>query len=214
VEEEAKIRAATRSPGVAQINHARQTTPPSVGTSGASFGAALQLLLDRAAITDLSALYSLARDSNDIEGVLACFAPDGAFVFDGMPTRGHAALRAFYVGNMDRYRTTLHVTHAHVIQLQDSSSGTGILTGHAELSFGETLMMTAYRYHDRYTRIDGRWTFAERALKFMYAVPFDEMATSFRDSLRLRWPDEQPRVAEIPESLPTWTTYQERSGSR
>jgi hypothetical protein len=112
-------------------------------------------------------------------------------------------LRAFYQTMMDRYATTLHTVHSHVIDVVGDSA-TGILTGHGELVLGRTLMMAAYQYDDTYSRISGRWVFATRSIRFMYVVPFESMGTSFGDQKRIRWPELAFADADIPESLPTW----------
>jgi uncharacterized protein (TIGR02246 family) len=189
------------------VDYARQTTPPLMTESVEALASALQSLLDQQAIRDLVAIYSVARDDNDMESLLDTFAPEGSFVIGGVPVTGHAALREFYAGNMDRYTTSLHTTHTHVIQPGAADQASGLVTGHAELSLGDTLMMAAYRYADRYAKLAGRWVFTERILRFMYAVPFGDMATSFTSAKRMRWPGTEPALADYPETLPTWTTY-------
>jgi ketosteroid isomerase-like protein len=189
------------------MDYARLTTPPVVTADPAAVASAVQQLLDTEAIRNLLAIYSIARDDNDIESLLACFADDGAFVNSGVRYEGHPALRAHYVGNMDRYRTTLHTTHTQLVDFTTADAADGVVTGHAELSFGDDLMLAAYRYADRYARVAGRWVIRERRLRFMYAAPFDEMATSFTTPLRMRWRGREPYAADFPESSPTWTTY-------
>lgn len=167
---------------------------------------AVQVLVDQQAIRDMAALYAMAVDDHDIEAVLDSFSQDGVFVIDGAPVTGLAELRPFYVGMMDRYTTTLHVPHTHVVQVTGDAA-VGVMTGHAELAWDGTLVMAAYRYDDRYGKRDGRWVFVERVLRFMYAVPFDDMGASFADDKRMRWPGTPPAPAELPEQLPTWSTY-------
>jgi hypothetical protein len=108
---------------------------------------------------------------------------------------------------MDRYVTTLHTPHSHVIAMNDRDSATGLTTGHAELSFEGTLMMAAYRYDDTYSRVDGRWMFQSRSLNFMYIVPVQDMSSAFAGRLRIRWPQLPYAEADFPEKLPTWTSY-------
>ena len=183
----------------------RQTRRPDLSSPDA-LAAHVRVLSDRIAIGDLAALYAMAVDDHDIEGVLTCFAPHGSFTRAGVTSRGTQELRAFYVSMMDRYRTMLHTIHSHVVAV-DGDRATGLLTGHAELGFEGTLMMTAYRYDDDYVCQDGRWVFADRRLRSMYVVPVDAMASSFADTDRIRWPGTDPRAADFPESAPTWATY-------
>jgi uncharacterized protein (TIGR02246 family) len=167
----------------------------------------LQGLADEVAIRNLAALYAMAIDDHDIERVVDCFADDGTFTRAGNTERGKRDLRAFFVKMMDRYITTLHTPHSHLVATNGTDSATGLMTGHAELSFEGTLMMAAYRYDDTYSRVDGRWVFQTRALKFMYVVPFQDMSSAFADRMRIRWPQLPYAEADFPESLATWTSY-------
>jgi uncharacterized protein (TIGR02246 family) len=189
------------------VDIARQITTPDLDTPEA-IAEQVRVLTAQSAIRDLAALYSMAVDDHDIEGVLTCFAKDGSFKRAGIPNKGHEALRAFYISMMDRYVTTLHTPHTHTIAV-NGETASGILTGHAELSLQGTLMMTAYRYIDEYVRESGRWVFASRELQSMYVVPFEAMGSSFRDEIRIRWPQTTYQAAAFPETLPTWNSYKD-----
>jgi hypothetical protein len=168
----------------------------------------LRELADRAALVNLSVAYSQAVDDHDLGTVVDCFAPDGSFTRLGTTVSGHADLRSFYASMMDRYVTTLHTPETHLAQV-DVRAGTavGTVNGHGELALGDHLLLAAYRYDDRYVRLGDRWVFAARSIRFMYNVPFDQMATSFADSRRLRVPDAPVADGDYPETLPTWATY-------
>ncbi|QLQ09480.1 MAG: nuclear transport factor 2 family protein [Nocardioidaceae bacterium] len=184
------------------MDYLARTTVPELTTTE-DLNAAVSDLLDREAIRALAALYSIARDDHDIDRLIPFFTEDGVFEISGTTVRGHADLRAFYLANMRKYRTSNHVTHTHVIET-DGDLARGIVTGHAELAFAGTLMIAGYRYTDNYQRRGGRWMFAHRRLQFMFAVPADQLATSFNDHLRMRWPGAEPGPADIPESLDTF----------
>jgi hypothetical protein len=164
-------------------------------------------LADKAALVNLSVLYSMAVDDHDLDTVVACFAPDGTFTRLGTTVRGHADLRTFYGSMMDRYVTTLHTPESHVAVVDvDAGTARGVVNGHGELALGDKLLLAAYRYDDRYVRLDDRWVFAARTIRFMYNVPFEEMATSFADRRRLRVPGTPVAEGDYPESLATWST--------
>src|SRR3954469_2055124 len=170
--------------------------------------ACLQLreLADKAALVNLSVLYSMAVDDHDLDTVVACFAPDGTFTRLGTTVRGHDDLRTFYASMMDRYVTTLHTPESHVAVVDvDAGTATGVVNGHGELALGDKLLLAAYRYDDRYVRLDDRWVFAARSIRFMYNVPADELATSFSDARRLRVPGTPVAEGDYPETLPTWS---------
>jgi uncharacterized protein (TIGR02246 family) len=185
----------------------RATTSPTIDGPD-SLTSHVQGLLDKEAIRNLIALYAMAVDDHDIERVLGCFATDGSFSRAGNTVTGHEDLRAFFVTMMDRYVTTLHTPHSHVITIDDSAVATGLSTGHAELSLEGTLMMAAYRYDDDYAKADNRWTFRSRSLRFMYVVPIQDMPNAFRGSTkRVRWPEAAYAEADFPETLATWSSY-------
>lgn len=183
-------------------------TSTSLATSPEETALQVRALADKDAIRALGALYSVAVDDHDLATVVRCFAVDGSFTRAGTTYAGHDVLRDFYAAMMDRYVTTLHIPNSHVIAVDTGpGTATGLLTGQAELALGEHLLMAAYRYDDTYVRVHDRWVFASRELTFMYNVPFDEMATSFSDRLRIRPVGGDPAPGDYPETLPTWTTY-------
>jgi ketosteroid isomerase-like protein len=183
------------------------TTSTALPTSPEEAYREIRRLADRAALVDLSVLYSMAVDDHDLDTVVSCFAPDGTFTRLGTTVRGHADLRTFYASMMDRYVTTLHTPESHVAVV-DVEAGTarGVVNGHGELALGHQLLLAAYRYDDSYVRLDGRWVFAARSIRFMYNVPFEEFGTSFADDRRLRVPGTEVAAGDYPETLPTWST--------
>ncbi|MFD5812290.1 MULTISPECIES: nuclear transport factor 2 family protein [Rhodococcus] len=166
----------------------------------------LTRLEDRARIQDLVAAYAIAVDDHDLETLLSLFTEDGEFERAGSIARGREEIREFYVAAMDRYSLTLHSPQSDQISV-DGDRARGLLTGRAELALDGTLMMAAYRYSDEYARVDGRWLFRRRDLRFMYAVPFERMNAGLCTTERIQWPGTPHRRADFPESLPTWSTY-------
>jgi len=168
----------------------------------------VRALTDRQAIADLQVLYARAVDDHDLDTLVGLYATDGTLDRRGEEATGHEALRAVYTASFDSYVTMLHTPHPGVVQLHGDGTASGWSHGHAELATRSTLVMAAFRYDDAFRCVDGRWLFARRAIRFMYAVPADEMASSFGpDALRMRWPRTQPSAADYPETAPTWDTY-------
>jgi uncharacterized protein (TIGR02246 family) len=174
----------------------RQTTPPVVEPTLASTAAVLQRLVDEAAIRDLTALYAVARDDHDIDGLMDCFADDATFLNDGVPFSGKAALREFYLGNMRRHAYSIHIPHSQVIAFDSTTEATGLVTGHGEFANVDGYVMCAYRYNDRYVKRDGRWVFAFRDHAFVYAVPVEQLGGLASEEHRVRWPNAEPAHAE------------------
>lgn len=169
-------------------------------------------LTDRQAIADLGVLYARAVDDHDIDAVVDTYVPDGVFSRRGVAAAGATAIRAAYADSFDTYVTMLHTAHPGVVRLHgaadsDARTATGWSHGHAELATRSTLVLASYRYEDELVRTGGRWRFARRAITFMYAVPADQLADSFGDPLRMRWPRTEPEAGDYPEASPTWSTY-------
>jgi ketosteroid isomerase-like protein len=190
------------------LDHATSTT---LAGSADQLASQVRDLADKDAIRALGALYSVAVDDHDLATVVRCFAADGSFSRAGTTYAGHDELRPFYASMMGRYITTLHIPNSHVIEVDtEAGTATGLLTGQAELALGNRLLMAAYRYDDGYVRDEaGRWTFAARELRFMYNVPFEQMPTSFADSVRIRPPGGPDAPGDYPETLPTWATFRD-----
>jgi uncharacterized protein (TIGR02246 family) len=174
---------------------------------GADLAAAVRAQADLQAIRDLGVLYARAVDDHDLDTLVAMFTPDGVFERRGVAATGSAEIRAAYVASFDTYRTMLHTAHPGVVQLHGDGTASAWSHGHAELATRSTLVMASYRYADDLRCVDGRWLFARRSITFMYAVPADQLATSFGSVERIRWPRTTPEAGDYPETSPTWDTY-------
>lgn len=165
---------------------------------------AVRGLLDREAIRDLVTLYARAVDDHDIEAVVGCFVADGVFDRRGDEAVGHGAIREAFTTATRTYRAMLHTPETHVVTLIGPDEATGWASGHAELMTRRTTIIVAYRYEDTYRREVGRWRFARREVRFMYAVPADEYGRGLTGPHRMRWPGMDPAPADYPESTGTW----------
>ncbi len=166
----------------------------------------LLALADRLDIQELLARYSMARDDGDLSTLVEMFTADGEFIRLAQIVRGYDELWEFFRTSRQRYSLTLHTVHVPAIELIGSERATGLINGHAELIVDQVPYLAAYRYTDDYRRVGQRWLFARRHLRFMYAVPAAEYATSFSDSRRIRWPGTEPAEADYPESQAVWNT--------
>jgi ketosteroid isomerase-like protein len=192
---------------IAAVTEALTTVPALPEGDWAALARAVHDQADRQAIQDLGVLYARAVDDHDIDTLVGMFTTDGVFERRGVAATGAGEIRAAYVASFDAYRTMLHTAHAGVVQLHGDGTASGWSHGHAELATRSTLVLASYRYEDAYRCVDGQWRFAKRSITFMYAVPADQMATSFGNVERMRWPRTAPEAADYPESSPTWDTY-------
>ena len=170
--------------------------------------ARLQRVADELEIRNLVARYVFAIDDRDLDAVADLFAPDGVFrSADGvMAARGREAVVEQFKGRYSVLGAANHVTHDHLVTVRSATEATGLVSAHAELWRKGEMMIAALRYADAYTKVDGAWRFAERALSFLYYAPLGE----YRDILGRRDRNlayDEPRPADYPEQLPTWKLY-------
>lgn len=149
---------------------------------------------DRLAITDLAVRYCIAIDDNDYDGLVELYTEKA--------TMGETVGRHEVVDMLRSIRAsygrTIHTPEAHTVSFVDADHATGIVLSRAELNIQDTTVHTAIRYYDDYERgTDGQWRFANRALKFAYALPFAEMAESLTRTDVIRWPGTTPAPADI-----------------
>ena len=63
------------------------------------------------------------------------------------------------------------------------------------------------RYEDEYCRLDDRWVFSKRVLKFLYYVPVKDYAQALRGPIRVTMGGRK-QPGDIPESSPGWQAFE------
>lgn len=154
-------------------------------------------LLDREQLRDLVARYALTVDDHDLATLETMFHPDAVFDRDGEVAHGWAEISAVLGASMRGFRRMLHTPHAALVELTGPDTGVGASSGHAELVTRRGVLLAAYRYADEFVRHDGRWVFASRAVRFLYATSAVEYAANLPHEDRVRFPGEEPRMAKI-----------------
>jgi hypothetical protein len=129
---------------------------------------------DRLALRELFDAYAHCADRRDAEGQKALFTDDTVFAVymdgDGSePTyvlNGREALTPVF-DDLNRYEATTHFNGQSTVTL-DGDRGTGesyTIAHHVYTEDGtRKIMVAALRYLDTFSKLDGRWYFAERAL--------------------------------------------------
>ena len=146
--------------------------------------ARLARLEARAEITDLVSRYFHGVDARAYGTVAGLFARDGRIEPpSGLGATGTAALTAFFETRLVNYELTYHYPHSVLLCLEDDGTATGIVDAHAEHGIDGTCVIAAVRYDDAYVLEDGAWRFARRTLSFRYFLPWDELATHFREGV-------------------------------
>src|SRR5271155_967093 len=122
---------------------------------------------DRLEIQDLAVRYFIAMDDSDYAGVLAMYTEKARLGEIVGRQEVVDLLRAI----RSTYGRTIHTSQGHTLRFVDDDRATGVVLSHAELAIAGQTIHAAIRYYDDYEREKGVWRFANRALKFAYAVP-------------------------------------------
>jgi hypothetical protein len=129
---------------------------------------------DRLALRELFDAYAHCADRRDAEGQKALFTDDTVFAvyMDGEASEatyvleGREALTPVF-DDLNRYKATTHFNGQSTVTL-DGDRATGesyTIAHHLYTEDGERkIMVASLRYLDNFTKIDGRWYFAERTL--------------------------------------------------
>lgn len=162
----------------------------------------LGALLSREELRDLVSRYALAVDDHDLTTLATMFHPEAVFDRDGHLARGWAEIAETLAASMRGFRRMLHTPHAVVVELTAPAAARAVSTGHAELVTSRGVLLAAYRYTDAFARLDGRWVFTRREVRFVYATSALEYAATLPQQDRVRFPGEAPRAsAVVPTSI-------------
>jgi hypothetical protein len=129
---------------------------------------------DRLALRELFDAYAHCADRRDAEGQKALFTENTIFAvyMEGErsePTyilNGREALTPVFA-DLDRYEATTHFNGQSTITMEgDHVTGESYTIAHHVFTEGDDrkIMIASVRYLDAFTKIDGRWYFAERKL--------------------------------------------------
>ncbi len=102
---------------------------------------------------------------------------------------------------MHTYQAMLHAPESHGVTLAGPDEAAAWASGHTEPLTRCTAILAAYRYADTYCRVDGRWHFSRRRVKFIYAVPAAEHDSGLWGPDRMPWPGVEPAPADYPENI-------------
>ena len=121
----------------------------------------------RLAIHELVARYNMSWDREDVDGVLACFTPDGVFVdAAGGEHRGHEALRTFVSASPAAFGRMRHITSSHLVeQLTGRTARHRCYVVFVSHPAGERVLDTG-EYDDAVEFTEGSWRFTSRTVAF------------------------------------------------
>lgn len=154
--------------------------------------ARLKRVEDREEIRVLAAQYARFVDDHDFDGLKSLWAPDARYSWKDSPdvAVSGADVTRLLQSRIEKNGPSYHVNHDHVIEFgEDPDRASGLVCAHAETSGPGGQYVSAIRYHDRYLRHEGRWTFAERALAFLYFTPVNQYQDIMLAKHRIRLPN-------------------------
>ena len=141
-----------------------------------------------------------------LDDILGGGIPEFSFnVIAGMPGSRHetrAVITENYRNRGGLYPVSLHIVQGSVIEVLDATHARGQVQGFSEQASEAHTVITSFRYHDEYERVDGRWLFASRTVLTLYAMTHAELAAGgLAQDLRKRWPHREAAPAELPPFL-------------
>jgi hypothetical protein len=173
-------------------------------------------LESRAEIAELLARYAFLIDDHEFDALGELFTPDARFGSPGSTHTGREAIVANYRALGDLYPITLHEARGFVLDFLDEEHARGQVLGFSEQASARHTVITSFRYDDEYVRLDGRdgrWRFASRQVRTLYAMTHAELAAGgLATRLRKRWPHRTPAPAELPAYRPDAGTDPEGGG--
>ncbi len=166
------------------------------------FETRLDRLESTEAIRQLVSRYALSIDVRDLDALAELFVED---VRVGRDRSGRPALKAWFDGFMrNRFRETAHLVMNHVIEFQSADEASGVVYCRAEHELGDRFVVQQMQYWDHYARRDGVWLFVRRTPLAWYASDVLDRPVGPN---KMRWPDADPYVGELPEWWESWGEY-------
>ncbi len=169
----------------------------------------------RVEIAELVSGYAIACDEHDIERLRTQFAEDA--VMDSpsklLMAHGREEILAMYVRLFKIRGPGYHWTHDHFVRFDKAhpDRATGLVLSHAETCPDNEVSVSGMRYDDAYRKIDRRWVFQQRTLKFLYYVPVKDYAQALKGSVRVTMGGRRLE-GDIPESTPAWQEFDRTYG--
>jgi hypothetical protein len=127
--------------------------------------------MDLADIDALTHRYADAVCRRDTPAWLATWAPDAVWEIGRGPVVGREAIGAAFGTAMSLFADVVQTALNGTAEVDgERGEGRRYMMEHSVTLSGRRLLYLGY-YDDRYVRIDGRWHFASRTLRWLYQGP-------------------------------------------
>jgi SnoaL-like protein len=125
-------------------------------------------------ISDLVHRYSDAVVRKDRDQWAATWASDSHWdLGKGRIMNGRAAIVDYWIGAVEAFDIIVQLAHnGQAIVDGDRGAGRWYVSEHTQRTEGSKGFLLAY-YNDTYSRVDGQWLFASRAITVLYRGPAD-----------------------------------------
>lgn len=164
----------------------------------------------RVEISELVSGYAIACDEHDMARLKTQFAEDA--VLDSpsklLAANGREEILAMYVRLFKIRGPGYHWTHDHFVHFDSAhpDRATGLVLSHAETCPDNEVSVSGMRYDDIYRKVDGRWVFQKRTLKFLYYVPAKDYTQALNGTVRVTMGGRN-LPGDFPESTPAWQEF-------
>lgn len=169
----------------------------------------------RVQIAELVSGYAIACDEHDIPRLKSQFAENA--VMDSpsklLMANGRDEILAMYVRLFKIRGPGYHWTHDHFVNFDSAhpDRATGLVLSHAETCPDNEVSVSGMRYDDGYRKINGRWVFQKRTLKFLYYVPAKDYGSALGGTTRVTMGG-RSLPGDFPESTPAWQDFDRTYG--
>ena len=173
----------------------------------------LELLEAKDEIRELVSNYAESCDRQDLEALEKIFTIDASFDSPNgsLQSKGRQNILDMYHEVFLSRGPSFHWTHDVTISINsvDSHLAEGTVYSHAETTRDGIASLAAMRYDDLYSKKEGTWKFFKRTINFFYYVKSEDYLDSLNDPMRVNM-GENKIAADIPESIPSWATFQKK----
>jgi ketosteroid isomerase-like protein len=170
----------------------------------------LDRIESRLEIRELITDYCITVDDRDMEHLRTLFTDDVCFSSPSVAMAADGVDQAIDMFNeiLGIRGPGYHWTHDVMIKLdgQNPDEATGLVLAHAETTPNGVPSIAAIRYEDKYRRVEGKWKFAARTLKFLYYMPMEKFIERFPTKQRVGVSGDWIE-GDFPEKLKSWQDW-------
>lgn len=129
---------------------------------------AVETLLAESEIRQLLARYTDAIYRKDMDAVRDCWAGDGVWHAFGQRTAGREEIIGWLTNLTAMFSLIWQTAHGVVLEIDGETATARVHIDEISVDQQDVRRFAMGIYHDRYSKIDGRWVFVERFWDLIY----------------------------------------------